>query len=448
MPLQPQLLSLLHRWLRRRRIAKGVAAAALGVLVFAAGRLVRARRVKRVQVLPVALSAILSFLDEQRVKELIYTDRGHVLAHLKVDQVARPGVGLIYSAHLVPGCEEALFALAREARVVCRYMPTPWKPSQALSLVMPFAFLFVWYRLMRSMMSKDEKYVPSREGIKHRHRTTFADVVTRSKIELAEIVDYLNRPEKYRKAGARLPRGALLAGPSGTGKTLLARAVAGEARCAFISASASEFVEVYVGRGAARVRDLFQQARQLAPAVLFFDEIDALGSRTRNGLGSNEEYVQTLNQLLTELDGIHGSNDGLVVLAATNRYEAIDPSLLRPGRFDRHIFVELPNEEDRLQILTLHASNAAAAEHLEASALARAAADSTGFSGAELANVVNEAVFLALRAGRSQVVPEDLDEAMGRARYVRERAAMQKKGTDAAGLPPSFFRIWPAAAAR
>lgn len=429
-------------------MAKGMAAAALGALVFAAGRLARAGRVKRAQVLPVALSAILSFLDEQRVKELIYTDRGLVLAHLKADKVTQPGVGLMYSAHLVPGSEEALFALAREARVVCRYMPTPWKPSQALSLVLPFVFLFVWYRLMRSMMNKDEKYVPAREGIKNRNRTTFADVVTRSKIELAEIVDYLNRPEKYRKAGARLPRGALLAGPSGTGKTLLARAVAGEARCAFISASASEFVEVYVGRGAARVRDLFQQARQVAPAVLFFDEIDALGSRTRNGLGSNEEYVQTLNQLLTELDGIHGSNDGLVVLAATNRYEAIDTSLLRPGRFDRHIFVELPSEEDRLQILTLHASNAAAAEHLEASALARAAAESTGFSGAELANVINEAVFLALRAGRSQVVPEDLDEAMGRARYVRQRASVQKKGADAGGLPSSFFRVWPAAAAR
>jgi len=250
----------------------------------------------------------------------------------------------------------------------------------------------------------------------------------------------------------QLPRGALLVGPSGTGKTLLARAVAGEANCTFISTAASEFVEMYVGRGAARVRDLFKQAREAAPAVLFFDELDALGSRSRGGgFGSaNEEYVQTLNQLLTELDGFNGHSDGLVVLAATNRREAIDPALLRPGRFDRHVYIELPDEAERFEILALYTSKAVATADLEVDALVDAAAASPGFSGAELANVVNESIFLALRAGRTIVLPEDLNLALTRAKATQGAGDAENKfynnSNAAASFHRTLLRSWPVAA--
>jgi len=430
-------------------------AGALAALCFTAAAVAgRAARGAPKPPVAISLSAAMRLLRERRVQELVYTDGGALLVRLKAEKAGPAAAlrqGARYATTLVPGSEVALFHLADEVAVPSlRYLPAPRGLAQFLSAALPLLFLFIWYRAAKSLMSRDEKFTPPRSSQKPREPTTFADVVSRCKVELAEIVDYLNRPQRYLEAGARLPRGALLVGPSGTGKTLLARAVAGEAHCRFLSASASEFVEVYVGRGAARVRDLFRQAREMAPVVLFIDELDALGSRARgnDGRSTNEEYVQTLNQLLTELDGFHGQSDGVVVLAATNRHEAIDPSLLRPGRFDRHVFVELPDEEERLQILRIHAGKAALAADLEAAVLERIAAASTGFSGAELANLVNEAVFLALRARRPRATAQDFVAALERARATRQRAAnaAAAENSAVAGLSRSLLRAWPTAA--
>lgn len=357
--------------------------------------------------------------------------------------------GAKYMARMTPGSETLVFRLAWESsqsrNTSFNFVAAPWGPAQFFTMMMPFALLYVWWIAVKSLMQKDESYKPARP--RRRETVGFQQVVSKSKVELSEIVDYLNNPQKFKEAGARLPRGALLVGPSGTGKTLLARAVAGEANCSFLSASASEFVEVFVGRGAARVRDLFRQAREQAPAVLFFDELDALGNRGRSsdGRGANEEYIQTLNQLLTELDGFHGQADGIVVLAATNRYEALDPSLLRPGRFDRHVFVELPDQDERLEILAIHAGRSAAAAEVEPHVLVALAGASNGFSGAELANVINEAIFLALRNNRTQAAPEDFFQALKRALAIKQRANGTAKPDFAAMQQALFGQQWPVA---
>src|SRR5579864_1935222 len=246
-----------------------------------------------------------------------------------------------------------------------------------------------------------------------RPATRFTDVAGYSavKTEISEVVDYLRDPGRYRAAGARGPRGVLMAGPPGTGKTLLARAVAGEARVPFLSVSGSGFVEMFVGVGAARVRDLFEQARTRAPAIVFIDEIDALGARrdARNLVG-NDEREQTLNELLAEMDGFEQA-DGVVVLAATNRPDALDPALRRPGRFDREVMVPLPNRAERCAILAAHARG----KDLEPDAdLGRVAAATPGFSGADLANLVNEAALRAVRAGRTGLTAADFDDARDR----------------------------------
>ena len=240
---------------------------------------------------------------------------------------------------------------------------------------------------------------------------TFADVAgeDEAKEALTEIVDFLHDPKKYSEIGARLPKGALLVGPPGTGKTLLAQAVAGEAKVPFFSISGSEFVEMFVGMGAARVRDLFSQAQEKAPCIVFIDEIDAIGKkRDTAGIGGNDEREQTLNQLLTEMDGFDSSK-GVVILAATNRPETLDKALLRPGRFDRRIPVELPDLKGREAILRVHAKNIKMHEPIDWNALARA---TSGASGAELANIVNEAALLAVRSGRKAVNQQDLEESI------------------------------------
>ena len=219
------------------------------------------------------------------------------------------------------------------------------------------------------------------------------------------MVDFLKDPKRYGRLGARVPKGVLLVGPPGTGKTLLARAVAGEAGVAFFSISGAEFVEMFVGVGAARVRDLFEQARQKAPAIIFIDELDALGrARGAGGLGGHDEREQTLNQLLVELDGFDPST-GLVLLAATNRPEILDPALLRAGRFDRVVLVDRPDKKGRLQILQVHAKKVKLAPDVD---LERIAAMTPGFSGADLANLVNEAALLATRRGADSVSDEGL----------------------------------------
>ena len=240
---------------------------------------------------------------------------------------------------------------------------------------------------------------------------TFASVAgeDEAKDALVEIVDFLHEPEKYAKIGAKLPKGALLVGPPGTGKTLLAKAVAGEAKVPFFSISGSEFMEMFVGMGAAKVRDLFKQANEKAPCIVFIDEIDTIGKkRDSGGLGSNDERDQTLNQLLTEMDGFDGRK-GVVILAATNRPESLDPALLRPGRFDRRIPVQLPDLNGRIAILKVHAKDVQMAENIDYTAIARV---TSGASGAELANIINEAALRAVRMHRDVVTQEDLEESV------------------------------------
>lgn len=290
-----------------------------------------------------------------------------------------------------------------------------------ISYILPILLIFLVFRLFtkkmgdraggNSMMfgmgkSNAKIYVKSTTGIK------FKDVAGEEEAKelLTEIVDFLHKPERYQEIGASMPKGALLVGPPGTGKTLLAKAVAGEADVPFFSISGSEFVEMFVGMGAAKVRDLFKQAAEKAPCIVFIDEIDAIGKKRESGQfgGGNDEREQTLNQLLTEMDGFDGSK-GVVILAATNRPESLDPALLRPGRFDRRIPVELPDLQGRVKILKVHAKKIKIAPNVDFQAIARTAA---GASGAELANIVNEAALRAVRMGRKSATQEDMMESV------------------------------------
>ena len=294
-----------------------------------------------------------------------------------------------------------------------------------ISYILPIAlFALLGWFLSRKMMSKmgdgesmmtfgmgggsksnAKVYVKSVDGIK------FKDVAGEEEAKelLQEIVDFLHNPEKYREIGAKMPKGALLVGPPGTGKTMLAKAVAGEADVPFFSISGSEFVEMFVGMGAAKVRDLFKQANEKAPCIVFIDEIDAVGKKRESGqIGGNDEREQTLNQLLSEMDGFDGSK-GVVILAATNRPESLDPALLRPGRFDRRIPVELPDLKGREDIFNVHAAKIKIADNVDFNAIARTAA---GASGAELANIVNEAALRAVRDGRKFATQTDLMESV------------------------------------
>ena len=294
--------------------------------------------------------------------------------------------------------------------------------SFLLSFVLPIV-LFVWLgnvmnrKLMEkagganSMMfggvgkSNAKVYVQSTHGIR------FADVAgeDEAKENLQEIVDYLHDPKKYEEIGASMPKGILLVGPPGTGKTMLAKAVAGESNVPFFSISGSEFVEMFVGMGASKVRDLFKQAKEKAPCIVFIDEIDAIGQKRNSGqLGGNDEREQTLNQLLTEMDGFEG-NTGVIILAATNRPDSLDPALTRPGRFDRRVPVELPDLKGREKILKVHAKKVALAPGIDFNTVARMA---SGASGAELANIVNEAALRAVRSGRKSVTQADLEESI------------------------------------
>ncbi|HYZ46548.1 MAG TPA: ATP-dependent zinc metalloprotease FtsH [Actinomycetota bacterium] len=303
--------------------------------------------------------------------------------------------------------------------------PSPWS-GLLFGWILPFGLIalvyyFVFYRRIRQQLGgqggplslgKNKAKLYDRTDLK----TTFADVagVDEVEAELQELVDYLRSPQKFSRVGARIPRGVLLVGPPGTGKTLLARAVAGEAGVPFYYVSASEFVELFVGLGAARVRDLFQQARERAPAIVFIDEIDSIG-QARSGaagyqMGANQEQEQTLQQLLTEMDGFE-ANSGVIIVAASNRPEVLDPALLRPGRFDRQIQVNLPDIRGREEILKIHARNVQLGSDADLKVLARR---TPGFSGAQLANVINEGALLAGRRGGDHVTMADLEEAIDR----------------------------------
>ena len=283
------------------------------------------------------------------------------------------------------------------------------------TLVLPFVLIFVFMSFMMKKMSKGggimgigksnaKMYVEKETGV------TFKDVAGQdeAKESLQEVVDFLHNPKKYTEVGAKLPKGALLVGPPGTGKTLLAKAVAGEAKVPFFSVSGSEFVEMYVGVGASRVRDLFKQAQSMAPCIIFIDEIDAIGKSRDNALGSNDEREQTLNQILSEMDGF-STDKGLLLLAATNRPEILDPALLRPGRFDRRIIVDKPDLKGRIDTLKVHSKDVRMDETVDLEAIALA---TSGAVGSDLANMINEAAITAVKHGRRVVSQSDLFEAV------------------------------------
>ena len=345
---------------------------------------------------------------------------------LFVDNAERPQIyetGRMEDPELVDRLEEAKSQYGLEYGQVVVEEMSPLM-SFLLTWVLPIVLMVLLGQLLTRLMLKKmgtggvggpamtfgksnaKVYVPSTTGIK------FADVAGEDEAKeiLTEIVDFLHNPQKYNSIGAKLPKGALLVGPPGTGKTLLAKAVAGEANVPFFSISGSEFVEMFVGMGAAKVRDLFKQAAEKAPCIVFIDEIDTIGKKRdgASGIGGNDEREQTLNQLLTEMDGFD-TTKGVIILAATNRPESLDPALLRPGRFDRRVPVELPDLKGREDILRVHAAKVRHAPNLDFSAIARAAA---GASGAELANIVNEAALRAVRQGRSEVIQSDMEESV------------------------------------
>ena len=298
------------------------------------------------------------------------------------------------------------------------YLPAAnsiWKTALPYLLV-GIALLFVWFILMNRSGSGPNAMAQftranARFGVPSGESVTFQDVAgaDEEKEELSEIVEFLRDPDRFKQLGAKIPKGVLLVGPPGTGKTLLARAVAGEANVAFLSISGSDFVELYVGVGASRVRDLFEQAKRVAPAIVFIDEIDAVGRQRGAGLGGgHDEREQTLNQLLVEMDGF-SANEGVIVIAATNRKDILDPALLRPGRFDRQIYVGAPDWRGRLAILQVHARKKPLADNVDLPAVAKATA---GFTGADLANLLNEGALLAARRGKAAISEQDLETAM------------------------------------
>ncbi|MBZ0099670.1 MAG: AAA family ATPase, partial [Taibaiella sp.] len=318
--------------------------------------------------------------------------------------------------------EKAQEGFAPDEKVEIKYENrTNWLNS--IAWLLPFGFIILfWYIIMRRMgrgglggsMFNFGKSTAKLTDIDTRSEVTFEDVagLKEAKVEIMEVVDFLKNPEEYTRLGAKIPKGILLFGPPGTGKTLLARAVAGEAKVPFFSLSGSEFVEMFVGVGASRVRDLFKQAKQKAPSIIFIDEIDAVGrSRDKaSALQSNDERENTLNQLLAELDGF-GANTGVIVLAATNRAEILDKALLRAGRFDRHIYLELPTKEERIEIFKVHLKPLKLHENVNVELLASL---TPGFSGADIANICNEAALFAARKKKDVVEQEDFTQARDR----------------------------------
>ena len=357
-----------------------------------------------------------AMLDEGRVQTVAYDQPESQIVFEATDEEGRTAVyktGIFPDPDLYERLDEAGVKFAAE-------IPTQTSPlltilvSYALPIIIIIAFgQWMSKKMMKSMGGNTMSFGKSGAKIYAETETgkTFADVAGQdeAKEALTEIVDFLHNPGKYAGIGAKLPKGAPLVGPPGTGKTLLAKAVAGEAHVPFFSISGSEFVEMFVGMGAAKVRDLFKQASEKAPCIVFIDEIDTIGKkRDSGGLGGNDEREQTLNQLLTEMDGFDGTK-GVVILAATNRPESLDPALLRPGRFDRRIPVQLPDLQGRIAILKVHAKDVIMSGHIDFNSIARA---TSGASGADLANIINEAALRAVRLGRNAVEQADLEESV------------------------------------
>ncbi|WP_457681134.1 ATP-dependent zinc metalloprotease FtsH [Thermovibrio sp.] len=335
-----------------------------------------------------------------------------------------------FETYLPPGYSDIVKELTKKKVevVVKPEEGSPWYITVLVSWLPMIFLILLWLSMMRQMSAGSSKalsFAKSRAKIfiDNKPKVTFKDVagIDEVKEEVAEIVDFLKNPKKYQQLGGRIPKGVLLAGPPGTGKTLLAKAIAGEANVPFLSVSGSEFVEMFVGVGASRVRDLFEQAKKHAPCIVFIDEIDAVGRKRGAGIsGGHDEREQTLNQLLVEMDGFE-SSDGIIVIAATNRPDILDPALLRPGRFDRQIFVPLPDVKGRLEILKIHTRNKPLAEDVDLEVIARS---TPGFSGADLANIVNEAALIAARKNHGKITMEDFEEAKDKITMGIERKSM------------------------
>ena len=379
------------------------------------------------QVIEVPYSQFLTMVDDHQVTEVALDEDSRQIVFIAADEAGRTGY---YKTGIWPDDGQRLLNQLREDPdiVFSAEIPTQANPILAflVSWILPiFFFILIGQLLSRFMMKRLGNNLPGgmgnamtfgKSGAKvyveeASTGVSFADVAGQdeAKEALMEVVDFLHEPDKYAAIGAKLPKGVLLVGPPGTGKTLLAKAVAGEAKVPFFSISGSEFVEMFVGMGAAKVRDLFKQAGEKAPCIVFIDEIDAIGKkRDTGGYGGNDEREQTLNQLLAEMDGFDSSK-GVVLLAATNRPESLDPALMRPGRFDRRVPVELPDLQGREAILKVHGRHVHIDADVDWSAIARATA---GASGAELANIVNEAALRAVRQGRRTVTQADLEESV------------------------------------
>ena len=368
------------------------------------------------QVTEVGYDELVSMVDDGKVETVSYDSQDHEIVFEAKDD---KGKTALYKTGIFP--DDALVdRLLKGSVKFAAEIPTQASPlvSMLVSYIVPIVLIIAvgqWLqkKMMKNMGGNMMSFGKSGAKIYAENETgkTFADVAGQdeAKEALTEIVDFLHNPNRYAAIGAKLPKGALLVGPPGTGKTLLAKAVAGEAHVPFFSISGSEFVEMFVGMGAAKVRDLFKQAGEKAPCIVFIDEIDTIGKkRDGAGMGGNDEREQTLNQLLTEMDGFDGTK-GVVILAATNRPESLDPALLRPGRFDRRIPVQLPDLQGRIAILKVHAKDVHMTGHIDFNAIARA---TSGVSGADLANIINEAALRAVRLGRSAVEQADLEESV------------------------------------
>ena len=366
----------------------------------------------------ISYSEFLQMIDEGKVEEVVFESEKYTIIPKKDEESNNfiTGIEITYYTGIVE--DETLTQRLNDAKV--KYGAEVPDTAAALfwnfmlTVILPFGLIFVFMSFMMKKMTKGgmmgigksnaKMYVEKQTGV------TFKDVAGQdeAKESLQEVVDFLHNPKKYTEIGAKLPKGALLVGPPGTGKTLLAKAVAGEAKVPFFSLSGSEFVEMYVGVGASRVRDLFKQAQAMAPCIIFIDEIDAIGKSRDNALGSNDEREQTLNQLLSEMDGF-STDKGLLLLAATNRPEILDPALLRPGRFDRRIIVDKPDLRGRIDVLKVHSKDVRMDETVDLEAIALA---TSGAVGSDLANMINEAAINAVKNGRQVVSQSDLFEAV------------------------------------
>ena len=366
-------------------------------------------------------STFISQVEKGEVKKVVIQGQ-------KVVGLTKEGVP--FETYLPPGYNDIIKKMA-EKGVEIQVKPeegSPWYITVLVSWLPMIFLILLWLSMMRQMSAGSNKalsFAKSRAKvfIDNKPKVTFKDVagIDEVKEEVSEIVDFLKNPKKYQQLGGRIPKGVLLAGPPGTGKTLLAKAIAGEANVPFLSVSGSEFVEMFVGVGASRVRDLFEQAKKHAPCIVFIDEIDAVGRRRGAGIsGGHDEREQTLNQLLVEMDGFE-SSDGIIVIAATNRPDILDPALLRPGRFDRQIHVPLPDVKGRLEILKIHTRNKPLAEDVDLEVIARS---TPGFSGADLANIVNEAALIAARKNHGKITMEDFEEAKDKVTMGIERKSM------------------------